>query len=57
MTKKMNAKQVAAFDEILEAAVNKVGLKTTLEWADDPRKVELLKTLAMMNARDGISIK
>ena len=57
MTKKMNKKQTAALDEILEAAVKSVGLKTTLEWADDPRKVELLKTLAMMNAQDNISIK
>ena len=57
MTKKMNAKQVEALDEILEAAVASVGLKTALEWADDPRKVELIKTLAMMNARDNISIK
>ena len=57
MAKKMSKKQTAAFDEILTAAVESVGLETTLKWADDPRKVELIKTLAMMNARDNISIK
>jgi len=53
----MNTKEQAALDELLSLAVKMVGYETALKWADDPRKVEMIKSLAMMNARDGISIK
>ena len=52
MSRKMTTQEQAELDKLLQAAVETVGFEKVLDWSDDPRKVELIKALAAMNAKD-----